>query len=139
MTAFENKEIKQLIPVATRAATVEGNAVDIDEYEGNLAVVLDSGAASAGDTLDVTIQERADATDDWANVPADALYDPATGANDTFDQVTNAGGASFQVKALRRNRLKAQIRAVGTIAGNGGESITFGVYLVATNKYANWS
>lgn len=139
MTAFENKDLKQLIPVATRAATVEGSAVDIDEYEGNLAVVLDSGAASAGDTMDLTIEERADATDTWAAVPADALYNPATGANATFTQVTAAGGASFQVRGLRKNRLKAQIRAVGTIAGNGGESITFGVYLVATNKYANWS
>ena len=130
-------DVVALLVAASRSADADGPAVDIDGYESNMLVVLDSTATAApGDTLDVTLEERVDATDSWAAVPADALYNPATGANATFAQVVN-GAASFQVLALRRNRLKAQIRARGNLSAGGAG--VYGVHLIAAEKYTNWS
>lgn len=106
-----------LIPAAAgRATTTTGTGVDISACRGSIAICLNSAAASAGDTLDVTIEE------------SDALgsgYTAVTGA--AFTQVTSAA-ASQQVMALNADSLKKYIRAVGTIAGNGSESIIFSVH-----------
>jgi hypothetical protein len=130
-------EVQALYSVDSRDETVVGGtAVDIDDLQGNLLVVLDAEAGTGtSPTLDLAIQHREDSDDDWANVPAAALYDPDTGDADTFDQVTDAA-ASTQQLALKRERLKAQLRAVLTIGGTTPDFVC-AVYLVGMPKYSS--
>lgn len=111
-----NSTLYSLAPaVAGRSTTYTGTGVDVSACKGSMVVILDSAAASAGDTLDVKIQE------------SDSLgsgYTDVSGA--TFTQVT-AGAASVAKISLNADALKKYIRAIGTIAGNGSESITFSV------------
>lgn len=129
-------EFHELYPVDSRDETVTaGDAVDIGDLSDNLLVVLDAEAGTGTDPeLDLAIQHRADDSDAWANVPADALYDPATGEAATFDTVTDAA-AALQKLALRRERLKAQVRAVLTIGGTTPDFVC-AAYLVGLPKYA---
>lgn len=104
-----------LANAAARAATATGTGVDISACRGSIAVVLDAAAASAGDTLDVTLEH------------SDSLGSGYTAvAGGAFTQVTSAA-ASQQKIALNADELKKYLRAVATIAGNGGEAIIVGV------------
>lgn len=129
-------DIDELYPAAAIAATDQGAAVSIADVDRSAIVVLTSSAGvDADETLTLTIEERADAADAWAAVPADALFDLDTGANATFAAVTNAA-PSFQKLGLRVERCKAQIRAVLTAAGTTPD-FTAAVLLVKAEKYAN--
>lgn len=131
-------EINALYAVDSRDETVAaGTGIDISDHQGDLVVLLDVEAGTGTNpTLNLAIQHRADANDDWAAVPAAALYNPATGAADTFDEVTDAA-ASTQKLALKRARLKAQLRAVLTIAGDANPDFVCAVYCAGTLKYAS--
>lgn len=132
-------EVHVLYPVLSRDETVvAGDAVDISGLGENLLVALDSAAGTGtGPTLDLALQHRADVNDDWGAVPAAALYDPVTGDEVTFTRVTEAA-ASIQTLGLKRERLKAQVRAVLTIGGTGPDFVC-AVYLVGLPKYsAGW-
>ena len=128
--------IMPLYPAASRDDSVaEGDAVDVTTLADNLLVLLDSAAGSGTTpTLNLAIQHREDAADTWAAVPAEALYDPATGQAATFAAVTDAA-ASVQTLALRRARLKAQVRAVLTIGGTT-PAFVCAAYLVGLPKYS---
>lgn len=109
-----NATLYTLLANASRAATANGTGVDIKGVRGSLAVILSAAAASAGDTLDVKIQDS----------PNDSDWTDVSGA--VFTQVT-ASAASDQKLALQADSLQRYIRAVATIAGNGGEAIICGV------------
>lgn len=111
-----------------------GIAVDVSAYEGNLLAVLNSAAASAGDTLDVTVEESLDGSTSWAAVPADALFNPTTGAQATFAQVT-ASAASFQQLGIVRERVKRYVRLVFTVGGSS-ISIPCSATILGAKKYA---
>ena len=125
-------EVKAMLPADSYAATTtNGSAVDVSAYEGRLLVVWDAEAVVTAGTADLTIQERRDAADSWANIPADALQAVDSDTADTFDQVTTAA-AKFQVLAIDKNRVKAQLRAVLVVATNPD---VCSVHLVGTKKY----
>jgi hypothetical protein len=93
-----------------------GITVDTSDLEGNLLAVLNSAAASASDTLDVTLEESSDGSS-WSAVPADAIFNPTTGAVTTFSQVT-AAAASYQQVGIVKERLKRYVRMVFTVGGS---------------------
>jgi hypothetical protein len=127
--------VNGLTPQAVSNTTpVNGTGIDTSLYEGTMLAVLNSAAASASDTLAITVEESDSLSTGYTAIPADALFNPANGANATFANVTDAG-ASFQVLGLRKERLKRYIRFVATAAGSS-ISITFSVILVAPKKYA---
>lgn len=108
--------------------------IDTSNYaNGNLLIILNSGAASTADTLDITVLENTANSGAGSAVPADALFDPATGLATTFAQVTDAG-ASFQVVGVKLERLARYLRVTATAAG-GTISIPFSVQVVAPKKY----
>lgn len=111
-----NATLYSLLPaVAARSTTATGTGVDISACKGSIAFILDSAIGSAGDTLDVVIQD------------SDTLgsgYGAVTGG--AFTQVTSAAAAQQKI-SLNADSLKKYVRAVGTIAGNGSESFTFSV------------
>jgi hypothetical protein len=115
-------------------ATTQGPAVDTSALEGNLLAILNSAAASASDTLDVTVEESLDGSTGWAAVPADALFSPTTGAPTTFTQVTQAA-ASLQQVGIVKERIKRYIRLVFTVAGSG-ISIPASAVIAGALKYS---
>ncbi len=129
----DQAEARELLPAASyNVGANNGAAVDVGPYEGRLLVVLSAAAAGAGGTMNLTIQEREDAADAWANIPADALQEPDSDTAATFDQVTDAA-ASFQALAIDRGRVKAQLRAVATVTGAAD---VLSVLLIGQKKYS---
>jgi len=110
-------DVKNTITAQAVANTtpVTGTAVNVAAYEGTLLAVLNAGAASTSDTLDCVIEESSD-NSTWAAIPSDALFNPVTGANATFAQVTDAA-ASFQALGIKKERVKQYLRAKVTAAG----------------------
>lgn len=98
----------ELFPSAARAATVNGNELELGD-KGDARLKLDVTAASGTTpTLDVAIQTRADAADSWRAVAA-------------FAQKTAAGSERKCFAGLDRF-----VRAVATIGGTT-PSFTFSV------------
>lgn len=100
----------------TAAAT--GSAVDLNDYEGEIAVVQDVAAGGTG-SIDGKLQDSADGSTGWADI-----------AGATFTQVTT--GASLQKIAVKSDECKRYIRYVGTIVT--GPQIV-GVHALGVKKY----
>lgn len=114
---------------------VSSSWLDVSNYEGHVLIVVNSAAASASDTLDITVSENTSTSGSGSAVPADALFNPSTGVADTFDQITDAG-ASFQVMGLKLERVSQYIRVTATAAGSG-ISIPMGACIIGTKKYVS--
>ncbi len=129
-------QIAALLSVDERGfGATEAAALDISGIEGDIHLVLDAEAGQGTNpTLDLVVQHRVDSTDTWGAVPAASLYDPTTGETATFAQVTTT--ASFQRRALHRERLKAQIRVVATIGGTNTPQFVCAVYAAGPRKYS---
>lgn len=123
----------------TAAGATNGSAIDINDLEGNIAILAHAILATAGTnpTLTFTVEHRANASDSWSAVPADALIDPDSGEATTFEVVTNAANGGLQVLGLVRARCKAQIRVIGTVAGTSTPSFKFSAAIVASSKYGD--
>ena len=107
---------EELLACAVRTASANGTGVDIHEYTGMVGCTLMSAIGTTGDTLDVKIQDSPD-NSTWADI---------TGA--AFTQVTASADLTETI-FFDSNAADAYVRAVATIAGNGGESIACGVSL----------
>jgi hypothetical protein len=98
-----------LHPVASETATFTGaggNIADLNTFEGDLHIRLDSSAAAASGTMTGVIQDSADGSTDWQ---------PVTGG--AFTVVAQA--ASRQVLIINCDNIRRFIRFVGTIAASG--------------------
>jgi hypothetical protein len=114
--------VLSLFDPADRSATANGSSVDILNYEGQAAAILQSAAGTGTNpTLDVKLQDSADGSTGWADV---------TGA--AFSQVTNAA-ASAQVVKFNASAVQRYIRAVATVGGTT-PSFTCGVSFVGKKQ-----
>jgi len=99
-----------LHPVASETATFTGattNIVDLKDFDGDIQVILDAGAAAGSGTMTGKLQHSATTTSgDFVDV---------TGGG--FTAVAQA--ASKQVLTLNRDELRRYVRFVGTIASSG--------------------
>lgn len=120
----DHLQVLDLIPSASIVATGNGTGVDLIQFDNQLAIVLDCGAATAGSspTMDIKIQDSADNSSFTDLSPAFA-----------FTQVTNA--ASVQKKVLNKSSavVRRYIRAVKTIGGTSSPAFPcsvkgYGVY-----------
>ena len=112
----------EVIACAVATSTVTGTGVNIKDYEGAVGFTLMSAATTAGDTLDVKLQDAPD-NSTWTDI-----------AGATFTQVV-AGADAHETIFIQANAQDAYVRAVGTIAGDGGESVAFGVTLFGATQY----
>ena len=121
---LEKLEHFPLHPVAEETATFTGattNIADLKDFDGDIQIILDAGAAAASGTMTGKIQ-----------------HSDTTTSND-FSDVTGGGftavaqAASKQVKTLNRDALKRYIRFVGTIAASG--TTTYSVQGFGLKKY----
>jgi hypothetical protein len=112
-----------LHPVAQETATFTGattNIADLNNLEGDIQIMLDSGAAAATGTMTGKIQHSANGTTGW---------DDVTGGGFTAVAQT----ASKQLLTLNSDELRRYIRFVGTIAASG--TTTYSVNGYGTRKY----
>jgi hypothetical protein len=110
-----------LHPVASETATFTGattNIADLRALDGDIQVILDSGAAAANGTMTGQIQGSADGTTNWANV-----------AGGAFTAVAQT--ASKQVLTLNKDDIPRYIRFVGTIASSGTTTYSVNGYGLA--------
>ena len=120
-TIMDILTLLNLFPTAARTATANGTGVDLQQYSGDVAVVLDSAAGTGtSPTLDVKLQDSAD----------NSTFADITGA--TFTQVINA--ASQQKIVVNKDAARRYVRAVATIGGTS-PSFTFSVNAVGVKKY----
>lgn len=121
----DHMQVLDLIPSASIVATGNGTGVDIIQFTGQIAIVLDCGAATAGSspTMDIKIQDSADNSSFADLSPAFA-----------FTQVTNA--ASVQKKVLSKDAavVRRYIRAVKTIGGTSSPAFPCSVKGYGTYK-----
>lgn len=121
--ALEKLQGFPLHPVAAETATFTGattNIADLNNFEGDILVLLDSGAAAASGTMTGKLQHSADGSTSWEDV---------TGGG--FTAVAQA--ASRQTLVLNGDDLRRYIRFVGTIAASG--TTTYSVVGFALKKY----
>jgi len=112
-----------LHPTATETTTFTGattNIADLKDFDGDIQIILDSGAAAASGTMTGKIQDSADGSTGWADV---------TGGG--FTAVAQA--VSKQVLTINRDGIKRYIRFVGTIAASG--TTTYSVNGYGLKKY----
>lgn len=110
-----------LHPTAERTATVSGTGVDVTDFVGELAVILNSAAGGGtSPTLNVKLQDSDAVAGSYADI---------SGA--TFTQVI--GAASAQKIAVKVDGLNKFIRAVGTITGTS-PVFTFSVNAVGVKQ-----
>jgi hypothetical protein len=120
--ALDKLDLVNLHATAARTATGNATGVDVQAYDGDIVLVLDSAAGTGTTpTLDVKIQS------------ADTLggtYGDITGA--TFTQVTTS--ASQQKLVISKDEAKRFLRVVYTVGGST-PSFTFSVNGVGAKKY----
>jgi hypothetical protein len=107
--SLEKLQYFPLHPVASETTTFTGattNIADLNAFEGDLQILLDSGAAAASGTMTGVIQDSADGSTDWQ---------PVTGG--AFTAVAQA--VSRQVLTINCDNIRRYIRFVGTIAASG--------------------
>lgn len=112
----ENLQTIEVLAPARKTASENGAAIDLQQYVGDLKVILCSSAGGGTTpTLDVKLQESDTAAGTFTDIPGAA-----------FTQVTAA--ASTAAITLNADSAKRYIRAVTTIAGT---TPTFDMALVA--------
>jgi hypothetical protein len=112
-----------LHPVAQETATFTGattNVADLKDFDGDIQIMLDAGAAGGSGTMTGKIQHSNDGTTNFEDV---------TGGG--FTAVAQA--ASKQVLTLNKDGLRRYIRFVGTIASSG--TTTYSVNGYGLKKY----
>jgi len=108
-----------LAPTAERTADLDGTAVDLNDYEGDVVVILDveNGGTS---TLDVKIQ---------SSDTSGGTYSDVTGA--AFTQVSTS--ASKQVLVFAKSDAKRYVKVVSTTSTS---THTYSVNAFGALKYA---
>lgn len=129
MTSFVHTLAKavltEIAAVLSRTSTLTSSAIDLADYEGEVLVLLEAGAATAGTnpTLDVKVQDCATSDGSFADV---------TGY--TFTQVTST--ASHQKLIVDTNKVARYIKLVGTLGGTNTPTFPFGLSLIGNKKYS---
>jgi hypothetical protein len=113
-----------LHPVAQETATFTGattNIADLKDFDGDIQVILDAGAAGGSGTMTGKLQH--------SDTTTSGDFSDVTGGG--FTAVAQA--ASKQVITLNRDELKRYVRFVGTIASSG--TTTYSVNGYGLKKY----
>ncbi len=121
----DHLQVKNLLPVANVSATGNGTGVDLQQLEGQLAVVCDvANIDGTTPTLDLKLQHSDD------DGSGDAYADVSGAA---FTQVTTV--ASVQKMVVQKSDLKRYVRVVKTLGGTSSPHYMASVKLFGINKY----
>jgi len=131
-TGLEKLQHFALAPTAVRTTNLSGTAVDLNDYEGDVVVILDV-AASGTSTLDVKIQSADTSGGSYGDVTTAFYRDGAEVASAAvaFAQVSTS--ASKQYLVFPKGAAKRYIKAVSTTSSS---SHTYSINAVGAKKYA---
>lgn len=109
----------------SRTATANGTALDTQQYNGSLLVVVDCGAASAGTTptADFTIEDSADNSSFTANTAA---------LSAVFTQVTTT--ATLQTRSVDLRACRRYVRVVFAIGGTSSPAFPLNAHFVGQTQ-----
>jgi hypothetical protein len=116
-------EVLSLLPNDVVTATGTGSAVDLQGYEGDVAVLLDAEAGGAGVTYAVKLTESATSGGSYTDVSGGAFT------------TTTANTASVQKIYVNASNLKRYIKVSITVAGGTGAGAV-SVVAVGSKKYS---
>jgi hypothetical protein len=116
-------EVLSLLPNDVVTATGTGSAVDLQGYEGDIAVLLDAEAGGAGITYAVKLTESATSGGSYTDVSGGAFT------------TTTANTASVQKIYVNASNLKRYIKVSITVAGGTGAGAV-SVVAVGSKKYS---
>lgn len=130
-TGLEKLQHFALAPTAVRTTNLSGTAVDLNDYEGDVVVILDV-AASGTSTLDVKIQSSDTSGGSYGDVTTAFYRDGAEVASAAvaFAQVSTS--ASKQYLVFPKGAAKRWIKAVSTTSSS---SHTYSINAVGAKKY----
>jgi hypothetical protein len=131
-TGLEKLSHFALAPTAARTADLDGTAVDLVEYEGDIIVILDVEAGGTS-TLDVKLQSSDTSGGSYTDVTAvfDLNGTEQASAAVAFAQVSTS--ASKQYLVFPRGDAKRFIKAVSTTSTS---THTYSINAVGSKKYA---
>lgn len=131
-TGLEKLQHFALAPTAVRTSNLDGTAVDLNDYEGDVVVILD--VANGGtSTLDVKIQSADTSGGSYSDVTT-AFYrggSEVASSAVAFSQVSTT--ASKQYLVFPKGAAKRFIKAVSTTSSS---SHTYSINAVGAKKYA---
>jgi hypothetical protein len=116
-------EVLSLLPNDVVTATGTGSAVDLQGYEGDIAVLLDAEAGGASITYAVKLTESATSGGSYTDVSGGAFT------------TTAANTASVQKIYVNASNLKRYIKVSITVAGGTGAGAV-SVVAVGSKKYS---
>lgn len=121
---LEKLDLLSFHPTAARTATGDGTGVDLQQYDGDVVLILDAAAAGAGTnpTLDVSVEHSDESAANFTQIGSTA-----------FTRVTDA--ASRQKLVISKDEAKRYVRVKYTIGGTNSPSFTFSVTGVGVKKY----
>lgn len=113
--ALEKLEHFALAPTASRNTNLDGTAVDLKDYDGDVVLILDS-AAGATSTCTVTLQDSADNVT-FANITAPFTLSGTAQPSGTVSFAQVSTGASKQTLVLNKDGVRRYVKAVSAEAG----------------------
>jgi hypothetical protein len=131
-TGLEKLEHLALAPTAVRTSNLDGTAVDLNDYEGDVVLILD--VANGGtSTLDVKIQSSDTSGGSYGDVTTVFYRGGSEVASSAvaFSQVSTT--ASKQYIVFPKGAAKRYVKAVSTTSSS---SHTYSINAVAVKKYA---
>ena len=131
-TGLEKLEHLALAPTAVRTTNLDGTAVDLNDYEGDVVLILD--VANGGtSTLDVKIQSSDTSGGSYGDVTTVFCRGGSEVASSAvaFSQVSTT--ASKQYIVFPKGAAKRFVKAVSTTSSS---SHTYSINAVAVKKYA---
>jgi hypothetical protein len=131
-TGLEKLQHFALAPTAVRTSNLDGTAVDLAEYEGDIVVILD--VANGGtSTLDVKIQSSDTSGGSYSDVTTAFYRAGAEVASAAVAFAQASTSASKQVLVFPKGAAKRWIKAVSTTSSS---SHTYSINAIGAKKYA---
>jgi hypothetical protein len=131
-TGLEKLSHFALAPTAARTADLDGTAVDMNDYEGDLVIILDVEAGGTS-TLDVKIQSSDTSGGSYTDVTSVFNLDGTEQASAAvaFTQVSTSADKQYLV--FPKGAAKRWIKAVSTTSSS---THTYSINGVGVKKYA---
>jgi hypothetical protein len=130
-TGLEKLQHFALAPTAVRTSNLDGTAVDLNDYEGDVVLILDV-AASGTSTLDVKIQSSDTSAGSYGDVTTAFTRggSEVASAAVAFSQVSTSASKQFIV--FPKGAAKRWIKAVSTTSSS---SHTYSINALGAKKY----
>jgi hypothetical protein len=124
MNLGDHLQVLDLLPVAEVSSDGNGTGVDTQQLSGEIAVIVDSSAATNGTspTLDLSLEHSDSLGSGYAAISGAA-----------FAQITDS--ASVQKMSLNKDELKRYVRIVKDIGGTDSPKFLVSAKLVGVKKY----